>query len=130
MRQGSIVLAALVAGCVVHIPARSAVQQNGDTLRARASFDFRCPKDQIVVTEIDDQTAGVDGCGQRGTYIFLAHMGSWVLNSPGTEQVPQEPPPPPAQQPLLPQPPVWQQQQQQQPISPAPHVPGTPPGHG
>jgi len=76
----SFVLAAVVAaGC------GSAAKTHGDTLRSRASFDMRCPAPQLTITDIDLQTAGVEGCGQRGTYIF---NGTWVLNSPGADPAP------------------------------------------
>jgi len=75
--QRSVVLAALlVAGCVMPLA------MHEDSLRARASFDMRCPAAELRVTEIDPSTAGVDGCGQRGTYIFSGAAGTWVLNSP------------------------------------------------
>lgn len=38
-------------------------------LRDRAVFDFDCPEDQVELHEIDDRTMGVQGCGQRATYV-------------------------------------------------------------
>jgi hypothetical protein len=77
-----LVLAALlVAGCV-----GTAMEMHGHSLGRRASFDMRCPMAELHVTEIDPSTAGVEGCGQRATYIFNNAAGTWVLNSPGAEQ--------------------------------------------
>ena len=77
-----------------------------DTLRSRASFDLRCPSEQLQVAELDDSVAGVEGCDQRATYVYS--NGSWVLNSPGTEQpgsgVLTQPPPPPPRTPPPPPP--------------------------
>jgi len=71
---------------------------HGDTLRTRASFDLRCPTGQLQVTEIDNRTAGVDGCGQRATYIYTP-ADTWVLNSPAGGEPPPPAAPPPADQP-------------------------------
>jgi hypothetical protein len=77
MRQISalfVVAAALGAGC-------PAAKLHRDTLDSRASFDLRCPQEQLKVTEIDYHMAGVDGCGQRTTYIDNQGANSWVMNS-------------------------------------------------
>jgi hypothetical protein len=93
-------LVAVLAAC-------SAVQMNGDTLRSRASFDLRCPANELQITEIDRHTGGVDGCGQRATYIWNGPSNTWILNSPGSEQAmpPEAPPPPPTTPPPPPPPP-------------------------
>jgi hypothetical protein len=82
----------------------SAAKMHSDTLHSRASFDLRCPPAQLAVTEIDNKTAGVDGCGQRATYIYNAPAGTWVLNSPPSDpsQPGGGPPPPPAAAPAAP----------------------------
>ena len=82
------------AGC-------SMATMHGDTLRTRASFDMQCPREQLHVTEIDGTTAGVEGCGQRGTYIYNRPGDTWVLNSPGSNRPESDTPsgsvsPPPA----------------------------------
>jgi hypothetical protein len=95
MRQISalfVVAAALGAGC-------PAAKLHRGTLDSRASFDLRCPQEQLKVTQIDYHTAGVDGCGQRVTYIYNDNVDTWVMNSP-----PGEPPPPPAGAPAMPPP--------------------------
>jgi hypothetical protein len=93
-----------------------------DTLRKRASFDMRCPVAAIHVTDIDASTAGVDGCGQRETYVYNPTAQTWVLNSPGTGRSPppfDTPPPPPPTSGRLPGVP---------PGSPPGTLPGAPPG--
>jgi hypothetical protein len=50
-------------------------------LRNRASYDLQCAPDKLEITEIDKRTAGVDGCGRRGTYVYTSD--TWILNSPG-----------------------------------------------
>jgi hypothetical protein len=81
MRCSWILGAVLIAGCY------SAVEMNSDTLRSRASFDLRCSSDQLRVTELDNKVAGVEGCGQRATYI-IQHDGTWVMNSPPSDSGP------------------------------------------
>jgi hypothetical protein len=83
MRQVSalFVVAAALAGC-------PAATVHRDTLDSRASFDLRCPQAQLKVTEIDLHTAGVDGCGQRATYIYNEVANTWVLNSPPADSGP------------------------------------------
>jgi hypothetical protein len=82
MRRSLVFAALLIAGCVLPFP----ITTHNDSLRARASFDMRCPVAELHVTDLGPSTAGVDGCGQRGTYIFSSAAGAWVLNSPGAEQ--------------------------------------------
>ncbi|HEX3763787.1 MAG TPA: hypothetical protein VHW23_34060 [Kofleriaceae bacterium] len=107
-----VAVATLGTGC-------AAAQLHRDTLDSRASFDFRCPPEQLKITEIDLHTAGVEGCGQRATYI---HNGdTWVMNSPPVDPSeagtmlaqpppagapPPAPPPPPAAPPPPPPPPA------------------------
>ena len=50
---------------------------NIDGLQKRASFDFACPEEQLVIERIDDDTRGVTGCGHRATYI---RRGGWIQN--------------------------------------------------
>lgn len=64
----------------------SATQAYGDSLRSRAAFDLQCPRTELRVSELDMSTAGVEGCGQRGTYIFNHTANVWVLNSPGADK--------------------------------------------
>src|SRR5262245_8944307 len=86
-----VVVTLTVASCVIPIGG------DRDTLRARASFDMRCPVEKLQLTEIDAATSGVEGCGHRETYVYNRAAGTWVLNSPGTgrSQPPFETPEPP-----------------------------------
>jgi len=56
-----------------------------EQLRARAAFDLDCRESSLRVIEIDDQTRGVRGCGQRATYVERCKQQAsdctWVLNS-------------------------------------------------
>jgi len=83
------------------------MQAHGDSLRSRAAFDLQCPQTELNVSELDMSTAGVEGCGQRGTYIFNHTANVWVLNSPGADKNLVDP---------------------GQPSSPAGVPPGSPPG--
>jgi hypothetical protein len=50
----------------------------------RASFDLDCPREKLVWRKFDDQTYGVQGCGQKATYIEscqgLYEPCVWVRN--------------------------------------------------
>ncbi|HEY3255573.1 MAG TPA: hypothetical protein VGJ91_16560 [Polyangiaceae bacterium] len=56
-----------------------------EQLRARAAFDLDCSESSLRVIEIDEQTSGVRGCGQRATYVQRCQAQktdcTWVLNS-------------------------------------------------
>jgi hypothetical protein len=59
-----------------------------DRLRTRASFDFQCDQSKLVVTVLDDNSRGVEGCGKRAVYIkqYTNSFGdyTWVLNTDST----------------------------------------------
>jgi hypothetical protein len=59
-------------------------------LKKRAAFDMQCPQDQLVVTELGNTTYGVEGCGQRGTYVCKQDTArgcdDWILNSDTEDQ--------------------------------------------
>jgi hypothetical protein len=38
-------------------------------LTKRASFDLKCPAEELMATKIDDKTLGVRGCGKRTVYV-------------------------------------------------------------
>jgi len=108
--RGSLVLAAaLLAG----LAACPAVQRHEDTLRTRAAFDLQCPAGQLKLKALDHNIAGVEGCGQRGTYVYNGQTG-WILNGPTTGDQPPDaaappggpppaaPPPPPPAPPAVP----------------------------
>lgn len=46
-----------------------------------ASFDLKCPKDQLGFMEIDEKTWGVEGCGKRARYVEICQRsGMYGLN--------------------------------------------------
>ena len=61
------------------------------TLRARASFDFHCPKEELELTVLsvfpdpDDipQQVGVRGCENEGVYVLT--VSGWVANTSTVE---------------------------------------------
>lgn len=61
------------AGC------HARIAQQG--LRKRATYELRCPDEQLTVTEIDRHTYGVDGCGRRAVYLGGGPSGVWRLDS-------------------------------------------------
>jgi len=51
-------------------------------LKSRASYDFRCPENQLQVVKIDSRTRGVQGCGQQATYVKSCDgTCTWILNT-------------------------------------------------
>lgn len=66
-------------------------------LRARAAYDFNCPQDSLVLTELQERNwgattnhgavYGVSGCGHRATYVN--NVGAWILNN--SEDQPRSP---------------------------------------
>jgi len=88
-----------------------------EQLGPRASFDLNCPPNQLSIVKLDNRTIGVQGCGQRATYIENCSMidgyCTWVLNNDSRHAAqPALPPPgdaqqpPPGMMPLPPSPPV------------------------
>jgi hypothetical protein len=76
MRGFLVLVVMLAVGCL------SAVERREDRLRQRAAFDMRCDAGALSISELDRRTAGVEGCGQRGVYVW-SDQGMWVLNTPG-----------------------------------------------
>jgi len=50
-------------------------------LGERASFDLKCPKEQIKLTKLDDITFGAEGCDRSATYIYNDYKNIWIMNS-------------------------------------------------
>lgn len=54
-------------------------------LRDRASFDLNCAKSKLRIVDLDADTRGVRGCGQRATYVQRCQPSgygcTWVLNN-------------------------------------------------
>ena len=86
MKPSRLLLLLLVAlaGC--------AARANQHQLTRRAAFDLGCTADQIEVTEIDERTRGVRGCGQQATYVESCDgpvnnsntTCTWVINGATT----------------------------------------------
>jgi hypothetical protein len=100
--RGSLVLAAVLLAGLAACPA---VQRHEDTLRTRAAFDLQCPAAQLKLKQLDSEVAGVEGCGQRATYLYNGQAGGWILNGPTTADQPPgaagtPTPPPPAPPPV------------------------------
>jgi hypothetical protein len=81
LRTGLIAASLIVSGCGATV----------DQLKARAAFDLDC--NSVTVVEIDDRTRGVEGCGQRATYVENCawvdgyggkHDCTWILNTDAT----------------------------------------------
>lgn len=49
----------------------------------RAAFDLSCKAGELTSELLDEHTAGVQGCGQKGTYVIVvaADGAKWVLDS-------------------------------------------------
>ncbi len=59
-------------------------------VKKRAPFDLDCPHAQIRYHRLDRATVGVEGCGQRATYVKVCRetvdeAGSFFLGSPVTD---------------------------------------------
>ena len=53
-------------------------------LRSKAAFALECPEDELTITSIGGRSnAGVEGCGQRATYIYTTTNQDWFLQSRG-----------------------------------------------
>jgi hypothetical protein len=78
-------------------------------VRTRATFDLKCPAEQLKLTELTDVcgpflcTVGVSGCGQQATYVMNPNTKSWVMNNstaapatPAPSATPAAAPPPAA----------------------------------
>lgn len=70
---------------------RSAKSSWPKTLRERASFDLSCSAEQLNLTPLQKlpgcfggpclKVAGVSGCDKKATYLFVAELNQWVMNS-------------------------------------------------
>ena len=63
----------LLAGCVT--TGRTGFMTDHGT--QRASFEVKCPVEQLEVVEIDATTMGVAGCGKQWTYRMM--NSAWKL---------------------------------------------------
>lgn len=80
MMRSWLAVALLTLGCA---------SASEDQLRARAAYDMECKQDRLYIIELDDRTRGVQGCGQKATYVEscdgvrsnLLTECTWVLNT-------------------------------------------------
>jgi len=62
-----------------------------DELKTRAAFDLKCSAGDLVVTDLTNyqeanpymRMAGVEGCGQRATYIWATERKVWFMDAAG-----------------------------------------------
>ena len=67
------------------------------TVTTRAAFDFDCPPEELKLTVLDTEGArnlssqiGVEGCGKRGVYVYLASTDTWISNTTITPEMAQQ----------------------------------------
>lgn len=60
------------AGCITTLQ---------ESLTKRATYELRCPAEQLALTELGPVTYGVDGCGRRAVYVGTGPAGVWKLDS-------------------------------------------------
>lgn len=67
------------------------------TVTTRASFDFDCPPEDLKLTVLDTEGArnlssqiGVEGCGKKGVYVYLASTDTWISNAGVTPEMAQQ----------------------------------------
>lgn len=60
----------------------------------QASFELKCPQQQLEVVELGQGTVGVSGCGKRATYTGV-YRGGWINNSGVSEDANGAPAPAP-----------------------------------
>lgn len=62
-----------------------------DELSERFSFETNCAQDEILIRSFNPRSWGVEGCGQRATYVLVDRqndqfMMDWILNSETIQQ--------------------------------------------
>lgn len=50
--------------------------QKKELIIKRASFDFECKKEEIVLTELGNESYGAMGCGKKGVYLVVCQTSS------------------------------------------------------
>ncbi len=93
MRSLVLVLAFL-SSCVTAYEIRQVNSVRVGDLQSRASFDLKCPRQRLVITNLTNKNeelmrvAGIDGCGQRATYFWNFHQRAWFLDASTTDTRP------------------------------------------
>ncbi|MBU1410617.1 hypothetical protein KKC22_03775 [Myxococcota bacterium] len=65
----AVVFATLLPAC-----AATTAQKKNLALK-RATFDLNCPRDQMNIVDLSNDTYGVAGCNQRATYLVQCETG-------------------------------------------------------
>src|SRR5690606_27736652 len=86
--KGVVIAALLLAGCRTQTQVNSA---RSDELKSRAAFDLKCSASELTVTDLTNykdstpymRMAGVEGCGQRATYIWDVAREIWFMDAAG-----------------------------------------------
>jgi len=84
-----IVLISLAVGCGGYqqqLREENLAKQDAE-LRTRAAFDLSCAQDKLVLVPLSDSSRGVEGCGQRATYVRVDF--NWVMNTVNGAVAPQ-----------------------------------------
>ncbi len=64
----------VLSGCATIINGRPEVVTWQEGLMSTASFQLNCPRSKLDVVDLGGgEKAGVSGCGQRATYIYVGH---------------------------------------------------------
>jgi hypothetical protein len=77
----------VLVGCFSSARIREWNENRLTSLKTRASFDLGCPQEQLAITNLTDKDeelvrfAGVEGCGNRGTYLWHASSYAWILDA-------------------------------------------------
>src|SRR5262249_22772004 len=66
-----------VAACMV----RGTKEHFMQTGISKAAFDMHCAREQLNVTQLGDNSVGVQGCGTQARYEFVDETGGWYLDS-------------------------------------------------
>jgi hypothetical protein len=63
-----------------------------DTVKNQASYELKCPHDQLQIVPLSgdcdkklgntyDCTLGISGCGHDATYIHVPGSNNWIMNA-------------------------------------------------
>jgi len=84
-------LAAILAAAVLSSAACATATYPSprERLLTRAEYDLQCPKEALSVINIDQETRGIQGCGQKATYVMVCDAAvdnvmrrcTWLANT-------------------------------------------------
>ena len=86
MKSGRFLAVCLIGAASQVAACGPSVQQMESKLVSRASFDLDCPEGEIELTELDQATRGVSGCGRRASYIGICQYFecTWIQQGRNT----------------------------------------------